>query len=300
MNKSTIYSLLTLLLLTIGCDKSETESELSLPSMKTGESIDIKSNSATLSGEIISFGEGFQEISDYGFCYSNTNTSPTLDDSYISLGKSRSIGEYSVNVDGLINSTNYHYRAYGKNEKGVAYGNTLTFLTDSLEEASDSLQIGDFFGGGIIAYILEPNDTNYIEGEIHGLIIASADLNSGSNWSNVNDTLVGTNRAIGKGLENTNKIVHTQGDGDYAAKLCYDYSSGDYSDWYLPSMDELNLVHLNKNKINGNFMGNNWFYWTSTERDKHNAWAQCIESGEQRSDAGNKTIPYLVRPMRNF
>lgn len=65
-------------------------------------------------------------------------------------------------------------------------------------------------------------------------------------------------------------------------------------------MDELNLVHLNKDDINGPFMGDNWFYWTSTERDQQNAWAQCIENGEQRSDAGNKSIAYLIRPMRSF
>jgi len=269
--------------------------------MTTGTASNIMSNSVTLSGEIISFGTGSTELSDYGFCFSKTNASPTVADNFISLGNSTSLGDYSAFVDELVYTSNYYFRAYGTNSGGLGYGNSKTFTTDSLgNNAPGTSQIGDIFEGGIIAYIFGPNDLSYIAGETHGLIIASTDLGFGSNWTNVNDILVGTVRDIGAGLENTNKIVQAQGDGQYAAKLCYDHTSNGFTDWYLPSMDELNLVHLNKDAINGTFMGNNWFYWTSTERDLQNAWAQCIENGEQRSDAWNKSIAYLVRPMRSF
>jgi hypothetical protein len=43
---------------------------------------------------------------------------------------------------------------------------------------------------------------------------------------------------IGTGNTNTNLIVAVQGNGNYAAKICYDLVLNGYSDWFLPSRDE--------------------------------------------------------------
>jgi hypothetical protein len=97
-------------------------------------------------------------------------------------------------------------------------------------------------------------------------------------------------------MANTNTIVSNQGVGSYAAKLCYDLILGGYSDWYLPSNDELNKLYLNKAVVGG--FGNN-LYWSSTEQDSHNAWGQIFENGEQYSQY-RKYYTQYVRAVRTF
>jgi hypothetical protein len=43
---------------------------------------------------------------------------------------------------------------------------------------------------------------------------------------------------FGCGDGNTSMSDYNQGAGSYAARLCFDLSSGGYSDWYLPSKYE--------------------------------------------------------------
>ena len=69
--------------------------------------------------------------------------------------------------------------------------------------------------------------------------------------------------AIGTGLANTIAIINVQGNiGGYAAKLCRDYRGGGYTDWYLPSTDELFLLFLNQTIVGG-FVRD--IYWSSSE-----------------------------------
>jgi len=47
---------------------------------------------------------------------------------------------------------------------------------------------------------------------------------------------------LNDGEAGTNQLVQMMGSGSYAAKVCQDFSYGGYSDWYLPSHYEWNLV----------------------------------------------------------
>jgi hypothetical protein len=204
---------------------------------------------------------------------------------------------FTSNISGLSPSTTYYVRAYAINIAGIAYGNEISFIT-----AAPTIDVGQPYQGGIIAYILQSGDPGYIAGEKHGLIAATVDQSTYVLWNN-NNYYITTNAlgtAIGTGLSNTNLIISSQGNtGTYAAKLCRDYTGGGYTDWFLPSKDELNKLYINKTKIGG-FLDNS-FYWSSSEYNADTAWSQNITNDGIISTNYNKLYNSLaVRAVRRF
>ncbi len=158
--------------------------------------------------------------------------------------------------------------------------NTITFVSP--------LAIGDSYQGGIIFYL----DAN---GE-HGLIAATSDQSTGIQWGSSSTTgATGDNIEVGE--ENTSKIVGKQGSGSYAPKLCSDLNLGGYSDWYLPSKYELNLVYEQKALIDG--FTTNGYYWTSTEYSSGDAWEQYFFDGGT-GHYGKTNTDDRVRAIRSF
>ena len=152
-------------------------------------------------------------------------------------------------------------------------------------------KIGQSYQGGIIFYIDSSKQ--------HGLIAAPSDQSAGIQWDNgtqPNDPITGaTGTAIGTGLANTNAIIKAQGAGNYAASLCHNLNLGGYTDWYLPSRDELNQLYFNQAVVGG---FTSYYYWSSSEFDSNLAWYQNFGSDGQ--DGNFKYFTLAVRAVRAF
>jgi hypothetical protein len=167
--------------------------------------------------------------------------------------------------------------------------------------STSTVTLGQIYQGGKVAYILQSGDPGYDANTPHGLIAATADLNAIS-WSIGNNFTVtnATGTALGTGLTNTNTIISSQGTAvNYAAKICREYNGGSYTDWYLPSKDELNKLYLNRSSIGG-FVTSMAFYWSSSEVNLSSAWLQEFDGGTQYNSMIGKDVAGLVRPIRSF
>ena len=163
--------------------------------------------------------------------------------------------------------------------------------------------VGELFGGGIVFWV---DNTGQ-----HGLIASLVDISTGAAWSNITNGLIGPSaQSTGNGKGNSTAIMGQNGHTASAAKLCdnytnANYSTGIYSDWYLPAIDQLSLIYharyiLNKNieGISGANIFAGDFYWSSSEYIADYAWIQLFSFGYH--DYSSKSNYFYVRAVRDF
>jgi len=156
--------------------------------------------------------------------------------------------------------------------------------------------IGDYYQGGVIFYL---------DGIGGGLVCAVSDQSTSAEWGCYNTTLSGADgTVIGTGSQNTIDIVAGCATPDIAADICADLSLNGYIDWFLPSIDELNAMYLNKAAIDataiingGVAFGTDW-YWSSSEYNNFHAYLQDFTSNSQ--GVNSKDTPSRMRAVRAF
>ena len=162
--------------------------------------------------------------------------------------------------------------------------------------------IGEEYGGGVIFHLWKDN-----AGVEHGLIVALTDQSISQAWSNVTSAEIGTSaQSSWDGLSNSNSIVGQAGHTSSAAKLCLDLVSGGQSDWYLPSIQELNMLWNNYytvarvlSQISGAAQLSNSEYWSSSELNNGFAWYFNFDYGYADLYYGKDYTRY-VRAVRAF
>ena len=142
------------------------------------------------------------------------------------------------------------------------------------------VSIGDAYQGGIVFYIFKEGDPEYDAAVRHGLISETQDQGDFSSWYDAQNKIsLSSNHSI---------------DGQ------------NYTDWRLPTKDELNLLYLQKAEV-GNFMLNTHFYWSSSEgltpQNDNYSWGQFFTNGNQQyydNIYGVKVGEQSVRAVRSF
>ena len=122
--------------------------------------------------------------------------------------------------------------------------------------------------------------------------------------SNTSAPETATATAIGWGYRNTRAII-LQGNSDTATSAAALADSHTvtvegvtFTDWYLPSLDELNEMYAQRSRI-GEYVPSG-LYWTSTEVDAGRARRTTFDAVGSWFTPSGKGATNYVRPIRAF
>ncbi len=170
-----------------------------------------------------------------------------------------------------------------------------------LNNEKSSHYVGEIYQGGVICWLDNTGE--------HGLIISMVDQTAAA-FSNI-ELLGNTNNW--DGASNTAAITGQSGHTSGAAKICEDYTNADYgtgiySDWYLPSVAEWNIVYAYLFVLQRTISNDGnpatipismRTYWSSTEFNSNAAYGYEIWDGGCDITPKNYNTTF-VRAMRAF
>ena len=125
--------------------------------------IDSSASFATLYGSVDYLGPA-ANITEYGFCWSDTTNEPTIESERIPLGSTHDTLTFSYRISDLQNNAFHHYRSYAINTNDVVfYGNIKAFKTlepTAIIKVDSVINIG-FYDARVCVSVEYPENLNY-------------------------------------------------------------------------------------------------------------------------------------------
>jgi hypothetical protein len=179
----------------------------------------------------------------------------------------------------------------------------------SLKVTPPTLEIGDVYQGGEVAYIFTVGHPDYEAGKVKGLIINTTDIVANDNWyggwgggggntgatstsNGLNNTALIANNGVELNL-NLASIVYTKPTSDLVKR-----NINGYNDWYIPASSEWqntlypSYIEDRKDQFDTNM------YWTSTENNGANALAFDVDTNAL--SIFDKQNTFSTRIVRKF
>jgi hypothetical protein len=164
--------------------------------------------------------------------------------------------------------------------------------------------VGESFGGGVVFHVFKDD-----QGVEHGLVVSLSDLSSGAQWGLYQTDIVNCESSW-DGASNTAAIIAAGVEIGSAAQLCDAYEGGGFTDWYLPSLDEWNLMYDARYNLNKSLsvlpggvifeLGPPKYYWSSSEYGSNRAWRFDFKYGIPSYDSVDKNSFFDIRAVRAF
>jgi len=135
------------------------------------------------------------------------------------------------------------------------------------------------------------------------LEMAPAETEFSAHWGGHGVNIAGTSTTVGSGRMNTEIILEqllSLGEIGCAAQLCDKLAYKGFTDWFLPSKDELDLMYKNLKQKNLGRFGAGKSYWSSSQATDECAWYQSFDSGRQFNYGNYKYNQFEVRAIRAF
>ena len=298
-----------------------------LPVLTTTE-VTATSTTINASGDITS--DGGYNITARGFCYSTTTSTPTLSDEFTTAGIG--IGSFSSVISGVPASTTYYVRAYATNSIGTGYGDAIAITTGNGLPVVTTTEItkngSTFLSGGYVSddggYAVTERGICYgnfphpdlsatyshtSDGAGTGYYTSTISSFSGIIYlrayaTNANGTTYGEEISIDLDYLSLPTFVydgHTYRVAPDAPNSMYwneanNYCNGlelyGYSDWRLPTKDELYQIYVRRAQLASYHIS----YWSSSSNGGYHYYVN-FENGEIICDFNGGRTRY-VRPIR--
>ena len=229
-----------------------------------------------------------------GFVYS-TNPNPIVDNSNTFTVSAFRTGtnQFEFLPLNCVTNTTYFIKAF------VQIGNTYSY------SAEQTFRTTGYFGpaGGYVAFDIGVFSDGWRYMEMHPVTLNFNSAGVGAKWGDTGTFISGTVPDFGKGLENTIIIANNTVTTNCAAELCLNLNLNGYSDWFLPSIQE--VFQMTKELRNG---GINFPYesWSSTQVNADFANATFYNLGQLGSvpifqiSQGAKGTQDDVYPVRRY